>query len=292
MSLLVAFKTDDNVLIVSDTRITPLDGRRSSFTNDSLKVVVLNTKIVVGFAGSIVIGLCGIRECASLLREGHTGETLLAALQQLTAKERSAVDFLVAHAGEGFQLARIRDGVIERELPAAWIGDSEAYNRFQEVRLTSDPGEELHRPNLTTTQFELQRMRRAMRAVIEDPSIGSVGSFCVSVVYDKNKNGFDYLGGTFIYVGRDVQIRYGENLINRMAQPIEEGGYAVSLVRPTHSGTPAFGLSFPRARLGMIYLPLQFDGAQVLHDLSPNDFARVVLERLGVEMEEPLLRHV
>ena len=75
-----------------------------------------------------------------------------------------------------------------------------------------------------------------------------------------------------------------------MAQPVEEGGYAVSVVEPEKPGTPALGLSFPRARLGMLYLPLKFDGAEVFHDVSANDFPKVVLERFGVSMKLPLLR--
>jgi hypothetical protein len=48
-----------------------------------------------------------------------------------------------------------------------------------------------------------------------------------------------------------------------MAHSVEEGGYAVSVVEPADPGTPALGLNLPRARLGMLYLPLEFDGAQV-----------------------------
>jgi hypothetical protein len=76
-----------------------------------------------------------------------------------------------------------------------------------------------------------------------------------------------------------------------MAQSVGEGGYAVSVVEPLEPGTPALGLNFPRARLGMLYLPLEFDGAEVIEDVSPNDFAKVILERFGVAMKEPILRH-
>jgi len=127
-----------------------------------------------------------------------------------------------------------------------------------------------------------------MKAVIDDPTIESVGDFCVAVAH--TRNGFEYLGSIFVHVGRDFQLEPGEDLLSKMAQPIEEGGYAVSVVEPAEPGTPALGLNFPRARLGMLYLPLKFDGAQVIRDVSPNNFAKVVLKRFGVAMKDPPLR--
>jgi len=43
--------------------------------------------------------------------------------------------------------------------------------------------------------------------------------------------------------------------------------------------------------MGMVYLPLEYDEAQVVQDVSPNDFAKVVLDRFGVRMSGPLLRY-
>jgi hypothetical protein len=132
-------------------------------------------------------------------------------------------------------------------------------------------------------------LRRAMQAVIDDPAIESVGDFGVAVAY--KPTGFEYLGSTFIHVGRDILVKSGENLISKMAQSVEEGEYSVSVVEPADPGTPALGLNFPRARLGMLYLPLEFDDAQVISDVSPNDFAKVVRKRFGVTMKNPMLRY-
>jgi hypothetical protein len=135
----------------------------------------------------------------------------------------------------------------------------------------------------------MARLQRAMQVVIDEPAIDSVGDFCVAATY--KPNGFEYLGSTFIHVGRDIRVEPGENLISKMAQSVEEGGYAVSVVGPLEPGTPALGLNFPRARLGMLYLPLEFDGGQFISDVSPNDFPRAVLERFGVSMKDPMLCH-
>jgi len=41
----------------------------------------------------------------------------------------------------------------------------------------------------------------------------------------------------------------------------------------------------------MLYLPLEFDGGQFISDVSANDFAKAVLERFGIAMKNPMLRH-
>jgi hypothetical protein len=41
----------------------------------------------------------------------------------------------------------------------------------------------------------------------------------------------------------------------------------------------------------MVFLPLEYDQAQVIEDVSPNDYARVVQERFGVAMKDPPMRY-
>jgi hypothetical protein len=41
----------------------------------------------------------------------------------------------------------------------------------------------------------------------------------------------------------------------------------------------------------MTYLPLEFDGAQVISDVSPNELVKTVCERFGVAMKEPSLHY-
>jgi hypothetical protein len=217
-------------------------------------------------------------------------DELVPALQELSSDRRRIVEFIVAKGEVAPQLTRIRDGAVEPSLQSTWIGDQEAFERFQTER---------HRPpglaaalesDLPPTTRVMATLTRAMRAVIDDPAIESVADFCVAVAY--KSTGFEYFGSIFVHVGRDIQVHPGEDLISKMAQAVEEGGYAVSVVEPAEPGTPALGLSFPRARLGMLYLPLQFDGAEVICDVSPNDFAKEVFERFGIRMKDPVLRYL
>jgi hypothetical protein len=308
LSLIVAEATESGSQIVSDTHVTFPDGSRSSYKTGTLKAIIVDRHTAICFAGDVVSGLKGVREFAKGLKDGLQIDNLLTDLQQLTANDRRAVEFIVATGNTGAQLSRIRDGNLEQNLGVAWIGDRDGFERFQRERHQPSYFESLmgsllpaetrdmakHQFVMMESQLPpaaraMSKLQFAIRAVIDDPTIDSVDGFCVAVTY--KPTGFEYLGSSFIYVGRDISIKPGDDITSKMAQPIEEGGFAVSVVEPLEPGTPALGLNFPVARLGMLYLPLEFDEAEVITDISPNDFARAVYERFGVRMKDPNLRY-
>jgi hypothetical protein len=223
MSLVVAQATEDGPRIVSDTRVGFPYERRSNFKTGTLKVIVVTRKVAVCFAGDVSICLDGVRGFARRLREREPLDDAVAVFRELTSDSRRHVEFIVANADADSRLTRVRDGRIERALPAAWIGDQDAFERFQQER---------HKPieepwckvmdQLPPGAKAISRLGRAMEAVIDDPAIASVDDFCVRVA--TKEGDFNYLEQTFVHVGRNITVRSGEDLIAKMAQPVEEGG--------------------------------------------------------------------
>lgn len=284
--MVVAQITETGPRIVSDTRVTYADGVRSSYRTGTLKSVVVSRDLAISFAGDVSTGLNAIRQSAKEIAAGATQGRVVQTLQ--VAASDGAVEFIVAAADPNTPLVRVRNAALE-DLAVAWIGDHDAFEAFQSKR-------ELYRQGpfpafLRSAPVPVQVMSElgdAMSNTIRDTRIDSVDDFCVRVAC---KDGaFNYLDESFIYVGRDFQISDGDNLVSKMAQSVAEGGYSVSVVSPAHPGVAALGLSFPRARLGLVYLPLEHDEAQVIHDVRAIDFANVVDERLGVRLCDPILR--
>ncbi|HET6771375.1 MAG TPA: hypothetical protein VFH75_07035 [Actinomycetota bacterium] len=274
MSLVVAQATDEGPRIVSDTRVGFPDDRRPSLKTGTLKAVIVAPGVTVCFAGDVGAGLEGVRGFAREVDKGRAVAGLVPRLQELASDDRRPVEFVVARGGGGSQLTRIRNSGTERSLQSAWIGDQDAFERFQQERnMPRDSLQSALESKLPPAARIMHKLRLAMDAVINDPAIKSVDDFCVAVAH--RPNGFEYLGSVFVHVGRDILVQSRDDLISKMAQSVEEGGYAVSVVVPAEPGTPALGLNFPRARMGMLYLPLEFDGAAVIWDVSPNDFPRV-----------------
>lgn len=289
MSLVVAQVTEEGPRIVSDTRVAFPDDRRPSYRTGVLKTIVVSREWTVSFAGNVPVGLDAVRAFARHVNSPADVEDAIRDLAKATVESRGAVEFIVSSAANESKLIRIRSGGVERDLLVAWIGDFAAFERFQSERSRpQDPNLERIWASTPRSAQIMRSLGEAMSSVIADSSIESVNDFCVATA---SKDGaFNYFPSMFIHVGRALQIRDGDDLVSKMAQPVAEGGFAVSIVEPMHPGTPALGLNFPRARLGMLFLPLQFDEAQVVQDVSPNDFARVIRERFGVELCEPMLR--
>lgn len=289
MSLAVAQTTEDGPRIVSDSRVGFPNERRSSFKTGALKTVIVGPTVAVCFAGEKHIGLEGIRRFATGWNDNANPNTLLNELFALATRRGASADFLVAMAEADSDLVRVTAGGIERNLHTAWIGDKNGFERFQEVRNRPlDATDQTIMEGLPSSAITMTVLGRAMEAVIADPAIESVDDICIRVAAKDGK--FNYLDSSFIYVGRNISIKDGDNLVTRMAQPVEEGGYAITIVSPLIPGTPALGLNFPRARLGMIYLPLAYDNAQVIEAVLPKDFSTEILKRYGVKMNDPMLR--
>ena len=247
---------------------------------------MVSRDLAISFAGDVSIGLDAIRQSAKEIAAGATRGGVVQVLQ--VAASDGVVEFIVAAAEPNTPLVRIRDTAVE-DLAVAWIGDHDAFEAFQSKRelYQQGPFPALLRSAPVPTQV-MSELGDAMSNTIRDKRIGSVDDFCVRVA---SKDGaFNYNDDSFIYVGRDFQISDGNNVVSKMAQSVAEGGYSVSVVSPAHPGVAALGLSFPRARLGLVYLPLEHDEAQVIHDVRAIDFADVVQERLGIRFCEPMLR--
>jgi hypothetical protein len=274
--------TDEGPRIISDTRVTFRDARRPSFKAGMVKTVIVSREVAISFAGDLDIALSAVRAFAERVNSGPHAEDVERELSQPATKSRGAVEFIIASAVANSRLIRIRDSGIERDLLATWIGDSGAFEQFQSVRnRLRSPSEMQLLSSLPNSAQVMTLLNEAMRAVIADRTIGSVDDFCVAVA--SKPGGFNYFPSTFVHLGRDIELRDGDDLVSKMAQSVAEGGYAVSIVEPLRPGTAALGQNFPRASLGIVYLPLLFDEGQIVNNVSANDFPEVVRDLFGVD---------
>ena len=286
MSLIVAQTTSNGPQVVSDTKVMHFDGTRLAPKTGTLKAIIVDKQTLVSFAGNVRMGLGAVRRFAAQTSAGIPNKKAIGCLQ--TASCDADVEFIVASSDPEVPLVRIRSARLE-ELPVAWIGDHLAFEAFQSgrERHRASPGVEVFE-SLPANLRKGIELEAAMDDVIQNAQIESVDYFCVRVGTKQGE--FEYLDGSFIHVGRDIQLLGGDNLVSKMAQPVSEGGYAVSIVTPVDRGVPALGINFPRARLGLLYLPIEFDDAQVIKDVSANNFSSEVEERFGVRLREPMLR--
>jgi len=280
VSLIVAQATEYGPRITSDIQVDRWDGRRAALTDGTLKAIVLSQSVTICFAGLVEQGLAAVREFAAGLNVGRAVDDLLPSLNRVSAT--GAVDFIVARRHRIEQLTRITERGIEGRLPITWIGDQNGFEQFQRARSRVRPeGQITNRPSSI-----MHELRAAMKAVIDDEAVEAVGGFEIAVA--NTGAGFEYLGSVYVHPGRDFTIPSAvDDLTPYMIQSAEEGGYTACLVEPVLAGVPAAALYFPTGGIVMMFLPLQFDTAQVVTDVRPTEFTSIVQDRFGIAMKPP-----
>jgi hypothetical protein len=289
MSLVVAEITASGPYIVSDTRVSFADLTNPSIRSGTLKAIVVNATTAICFAGDRMIGLAAVRDFERGIASGSDRGQLVSDLAARSANGSDSADFIIAESGTAPRLTRIREGIVEQDLPVTWIGDQLGFERFQEERAFQTSQLGFDSAGLRSDPAVLQSLLgRCMDAVIDDPGVPSVGEINVRICARRRDRALVYLEEAVLQINRDLPMKTGDNVGRRMAQPTSEGGYAAVVVPPMNPGTPALGLCFPIAHVGIMFLPLEFDSGQVILDVEPDAFSRVVFERFGVALTDPI----
>jgi hypothetical protein len=153
MSLIVARIIEDEIRIVSDTKVTNYSAVHNTPLNGSLKCVVVSPSCCVCFAGTAVLAqdaMTPLLKNNDLDRASITGHLLREHLA-----EGCKTDFIVAFTDPQPTLARIIAGQIEEDRPATWIGDQPAFATYQEHYHKNE-----QRSNVIFTADEFRRGRR------------------------------------------------------------------------------------------------------------------------------------
>lgn len=162
-----------------------------------------------------------------------------------TSAQGHAVDFLIARLNPP-GLSRIQDGVVERGLTAAWIGDRRAFSHYQDAFHSTPPTTTGADP--TGEISDAGRMLQAMQAVVDDPSVGSVGEAVVSVL--PSERGFSY-GEAAMMISERAQSIPSDTLTRLAFGGAAEGGSAYSILTPREPGIGAIAIHFHQGRFGL-----------------------------------------
>lgn len=146
MSLIYAHKIKGKVRILSDTKIYVDPNYRQQLEHEltkeeaenivnygMIKTIIYRENITISSAGHIDV----FNELLKRLDEGNLNgiNDILNESLLVHKKHNSNTDFIIT---TDTKIYCIRNNVIEKS-EMAWIGDSDAFNKFQELRLSSSP---------------------------------------------------------------------------------------------------------------------------------------------------------
>lgn len=236
--------------------------------------------MVVAFAGAIPLAL---RAIMSVIKLGLLSDldALLNVLLQQNRTTNNAVDFIVASLIPEPTLSRISNGVLERSLSAAWIGNKQAFEDYQRFANRDIEPPVISALQVPTLWGETQlRMHVALREVIESQKYPDVSGFIIRVA-DSN--------GAFIYCSS------GEgNFISEASELTDlgwkrgsasAGTYSFQLLVPGDSHGLIFGIHFYEGSLGLIFSALQEERPEIMRGVSFQQFIAAIVNRYRVVLK-------
>lgn len=297
MSLIVARKYEDQLFIVSDTKLThpnhEVKRLKTKPSDGVIKTVIINPRICISFAGDIDDAEVALKQINGIDPIAKIIDTLTYYHKQSSHK----TEFILCYALPDITIYKFKSGEC-KSVVSTWIGDQIAFNRFQESMMGVIKKEKKKKDwrkentKLPTTKktlievemmnmsFELQipeqfsKMSSAMDAVIDDSNIETVGGFKVNVVY---KDGFYFNRYGKTYRSNFVMIGNGAHVLDA-----GEGAYSINFFGVSND-FQSVGLHIRQAKIGIIY-QRQDNGLlwPQYHWMDEVDFCDMAAERYGV----------
>lgn len=291
MTLIVAHKTDHDVFMVGDSRLTdeqeefhPLKG--------TLKIQILSDNICVGFAGDIPCDC--FKQLKLIFSADKSYDELVQNLLMLHKEHNGKIDFLISQSLPAPSLIKISNAAIIPNLITAWIGEESAFREYQKYFLDKTPPllpSAPERPQLWilklpdhkhSEQSRFAKMCSAIQSVMANTTIKTVGDYLIPVA--SSAEGFHYQ--PYCYVDAPEQepgigwttVEMGSNI---------EGGYAISALTPKEGGVPLFAIHFLQGGFFILfhysksYIPIIYKG------FSHESFIEKIYEEYEILLEGP-----
>lgn len=287
MTLVVARLIDENICIQSDSRVTDPKLVNSNPLCGLLKTVMPHPFICLSFAGDVHFAEIAVQRSVDFAKQNFIGmkiitvDQLLDMLLDLNKVSKNSTDFIVGTiVGRKPKLFKISNGVIERDLLNAWIGDKQGFDCYQQ---------EYHK--LDNAMSPQERMRSAFRSVVDASSIKTIGDFHMSAGLDCKINPphpvFVYRKNFEFFVTEKQEINIVEkNKYYPLSLGTTEGGshgisYLVT-VSPEYHGV---AIHFTHGNFGVLFCPqLNFNGI-IIRGVDGAQFVDRIKQQYNVPLQ-------
>lgn len=283
MTLVVARKIDDTLVIVSDSKVTDDAMLHPSLLNGALKTIVVSSTLCVSFAGNVPLATEALAEV--ITGSIRDRDDLIVHLLKCHRQCSGACDFLIACHKPPILLARVTEGRCETDLQTTWIGDHTAFEAYQE-KLATDPfAQSTARYAGSDEMAVASRMQGALSAVIADGLHPSVGNFVITARSGTLANsGFRYdrraFGSGFHPVASTTE---PTSLMRSVG--VEGGSFHYSVLTPTARGIGAIAVHIVEPRLGVLLHPKGSWEPRIWRDVNTVDLINNVAEQFGLAVD-------
>ncbi len=252
MTLVIAKIFEDNIQIISDTKISDIYLGSQNPLSGQLKTVILNPHISISFSG-----LPGYVEevLEPFYQKKYPNSNSIVVVNsilfkclEVNIKSDNLTNFIVCVMFQNKPtIFRISNGKIEQNLKNAWIGDKVGFNKYQEYYHSSNEID------------EFGKMITAFEKVVDDSSVETVGDFVIRIANEFYKSGLvqllNYQINKIRYFGPYdfLEFETGKFMIRHSNS--EKGGFGYSLIRSCNPQKPAIGFHFHVGKFGLLFFP-------------------------------------
>jgi hypothetical protein len=279
MSLVVARVIDDEIRIISDTKITDSGALHPTLLDGGLKCIAISPTCCVCFAGNVTVAEEALAPI--LNRTIQDRQQITTHLLQHHKAARGETDFIVASAGTCVAIDRIADDRVETNIQVAWIGDHSAFSTYQS---------RYHAPDLVSIALDARfriatQMNDAFKAVIEDHQNPSVDDFEVTVTSKPAQaDGFRYLPNLGAFGFQSVPLTTTPTSVLR-SLGVEGGSFSYTVLVPKIAGLGALAVHLREGKVGAFFYPAHCWSPTRFKDVGVDEFVEAIAQRFGVYVD-------
>lgn len=245
MTIVIAQRRGDEMLLLSDTMINDPGQRRSDVMPGRLKIVTIGPRVTVAFAGNADPADVAIRTARiELFRSSFAG-----ALEVLRADSREGkTDYIVSSHLERGSLLRIRNGGAAEVPDICAIGHEEPFKELIEAARVAPDDSPLARGDL--------RFRFLDRLTTAKDLGDSIGGFPIAVSATLSEH--RYLAHTSAYTFELPPIQWGETAVQSIDEVYTGSNHFTMSVMPSRTAdVPVVGVCLLQACTGYVFSPIE-----------------------------------
>lgn len=309
MTLVVARLINNEIFVVADTKFTipqekkPLSSRRNVITQaeqyfGGLKVIILFPGLFVAFANEISFAKDAIEKIydkkINLINKDQTIDYFF----DRHCRSQYQTDFIIGficssdNNPENFEkeIVKISEGHIERGKNVVYIGDKDAFTKFQSYSLLKElkhpsPNFTLRRLGKESNpdfQQNLVNSIHAIDQVIRDLEIPTVDGVCTTLTSENDE--FRYMESVEFF-GKPIPIK------KEPSSPVYFGGAAEGsdnrhIGAYLVPGVGIFSVFLDSGKFGVIYNPIESFNPEIVHCNSMEEFAISIKKRTDKAIEK------
>lgn len=291
MTFVAARTFPKRTLVISDTRLTDPSGSlrsgdgRHQIDNcipGQVKIVPLNSRLSIAYAGSIIRALDAIRHVAS---SGHDDDVEVCNSLRLVSLNGDVEFLIVSHLSGSAKVIKAANGVLSLHQDIHWIGDPSVTALLtSEIFKTKEQGKpfraKMFAQDPEDDQWEEWSFGRGWsNLLLQSPKlVPGVGG--IPIVLNAIVAGHHYHISAGAVIGEDVSVYGDGRWVNSSGVAVEPlyGQYSYSIVTSGIDGTAVVGVWLQEIGTGYLYLPLDQDEPITLKGGSIDVLAAAVKE--------------